>query len=90
MPPARRLERWPALLALFGCALLARAHAGDVEWPTHGGTYLEQRFAPLGEIDTDNVKRLGLQWFADFDTRRGQESTPLVVSGRLYVTTAWS
>ncbi len=29
-------------------------------------------------------------WFADFDTRRGQESTPLVVDGVLYVTTAWS
>jgi quinohemoprotein ethanol dehydrogenase len=87
---ARRLGLWPALLAPLSCALLARAQASDVDWPTHGGTYLEQRFSTLAEIDAGNVRRLGLQWFADFDTRRGQESTPLVIDGKLYVTTAWS
>ena len=33
---------------------------------------------------------LGLAWFADMDTARGQEATPLVMDGKLYLTTAWS
>ena len=33
---------------------------------------------------------LGLAWFADLDTARGQEATPLVIDGMLYVSTAWS
>ena len=36
------------------------------------------------------VGKLGLAWFADLDTRRGQEATPIVVDGVLYVSTAWS
>jgi quinohemoprotein ethanol dehydrogenase len=60
------------------------------QWMTTGRTYGEQRFSPLTKITADNVKQLGLAWFGDFDTRRGQESTPIVVDGTLYVTTAWS
>ncbi len=57
---------------------------------SHGRDYSEQRFSPLAKVDADNVAQLGLAWYADFDTRRGQESTPLVIDGRIYVTTAWS
>src|SRR5215468_3824724 len=60
------------------------------EWLTYGRTYDEQRFSPLAQINTGNVKDLGLAWFADLDTSRGQEATPLVIDGTLYVTTAWS
>ena len=70
-------------------ALLAAADDG-AEWLTHGRTYDEQRFSPLAQINTGNVKRLGLAWFADLDTARGQEATPLVIDGSLYITTAWS
>jgi quinohemoprotein ethanol dehydrogenase len=64
------------------------ANAG--QWMSHGRDYSEQRFSPLTKINADNVKQLGLAWFVDFDTRRGQESTPLIIDGVLYVTTAWS
>jgi quinohemoprotein ethanol dehydrogenase len=90
MSPGQALEHRLAVAALSGWALLSAAHASDVDWPTYGGTYLEQRFSPLTAIDSGNVKQLGLSWFGDFDTGRGQESTPLVVDGRMYVTTAWS
>src|SRR5688572_5314275 len=60
------------------------------QWMSHGRTYGEQRFSPLDEIDTTNVGKLALAWFADFDSRRGQEATPLVVDDVLYVSTAWS
>ena len=52
----------------------------------HGGTYREQRFSRLDQINDGNVSRLGLAWYFDFDTHRGQESTPLMVDGTLYVT----
>ncbi|MFO7325447.1 MAG: PQQ-binding-like beta-propeller repeat protein, partial [Pseudomonadota bacterium] len=59
-------------------------------WMTHGRTYSEQRFSPLDAINTENVGRLGLAWYADMDTNRGQEATPLMVDGVIYVSTAWS
>ena len=87
-------------LALAGCGrhgaeqvdgkriIEADKHAG--EWMTYGRTYSEQRFSPLDKINAGNVGRLGLAWYADLDTRRGQEGTPLMVDGVLYITTAWS
>ena len=60
------------------------------QWMSQGRDHNEQRFSPLTTINDKNVGQLGLAWFGDFDTRRGQESTPLVIDGVLYVTTAWS
>ena len=60
------------------------------DWPAHGRTAKEQRFSPLATIDKTNVARLGLDWFYEFDTRRGQQATPLVIDGIIYTTTAWS
>jgi alcohol dehydrogenase (cytochrome c)/quinohemoprotein ethanol dehydrogenase len=64
--------------------------AGAGEWLSTGRTYDEQRFSPLDRINTGNVKDLGLAWSADLDTARGQEATPLMIDGKLYVSTAWS
>src|SRR2546429_9313021 len=72
-----------------GEALLSAAD-DRTDWLTHGRTYDEQRFSPLDRINTGNVKNLGLAWFADLDTARGQEATPLVIDGTVYITTAWS
>ena len=72
----------------------ARITAADREpgnWMSYGRTYDEQRFSPLTQVDAGNAKRLGLAWSFDLDTaHRGQESTPLVVDGVMYVTGAWS
>ena len=67
-------------------------HAEDQagNWLTHGRTYSEQRFSPLNEINDRNAVKLGLAWYFDLDTNRGQEATPLVVDGVMYFTTAWS
>src|SRR6516165_5530578 len=84
---------WAADAAATGAvdrkALLAAADDRS-DWLTYGRTYDEQRFSPLEQINTNNVKNLGLAWFADLDTARGQESTPLVIDGTIYITTAWS
>jgi hypothetical protein len=60
------------------------------EWLTYGRTYDEQRFSPLKQINADTIGKLGVAWWAEFDTDRGQEATPLVADGVLYTTTAWS
>jgi len=71
----------------------ARILAADTEpgsWPTHGRTYSEQRYSPLTQIDSTSVGRLGLAWSYELKTGRGQQATPLVVDGVMYVTSAWS
>jgi PQQ-dependent dehydrogenase (methanol/ethanol family) len=56
----------------------------------HGGDYGEQRYSALKQINADNVSQLGLAWYADM-TERGQwQTTPIVVDGRIYITTPWS
>ncbi len=59
-------------------------------WLSHGRTYDEQRYSPLRQINESNIHRMGLDWFFDFETRRGMEATPLVVDGILYVSGSWS
>ena len=62
----------------------------NAEWLSYGRSYSEQRYSPLDQINTESVDELGLAWFHEFDTDRGQEATPIVVDGVLYTTTAWS
>ena len=59
-------------------------------WLSHGRTYDEQRFSPLEQVNTDNVNKLGLDWFFEFETHRGMEATPIVVDGVMFLTGAWS
>jgi glucose dehydrogenase len=57
-------------------------------WLMYARTYSEQRFSPLAQISADNIKQLGLAWYADLDSVRGQEATPLVIDGVMYVSVA--
>src|SRR5262245_29647283 len=99
------LQRMTAALAclpMFGAAQstgigkdvdatrILSAASNNAEWVTHARTYDEQRFSPLKQINQDSVKDLKLAWFFDLDTDRGQESTPLVIDGTMYFTSAWS
>jgi quinohemoprotein ethanol dehydrogenase len=60
------------------------------EWLTYGGTYDEQRHSTLTQINGETVSDLGVAWTYDLATNRGVESTPIVVDGVMYVTSAWS
>ncbi|WCT75373.1 PQQ-dependent dehydrogenase, methanol/ethanol family [Sphingomonas naphthae] len=60
------------------------------DWKTIGGSSKEQFYSSLSGINDSNVKSLGLAWYADFDTSRGQEANVVVVDGVLYTSTAWS
>jgi len=80
----------PAAPAPVDATRLSHADADTANWLTAGRTYDEQRFSPLDKINTETVKQLGLAWYLDLDTSRGQEATPLVVDGVMYSTSAWS
>ena len=69
---------------------LLEAEREPQNWLTHGGTYLEQRYSTLEQINVDTVPRLKPAWYFELDTNRGQEATPIVVDGLMYVSTAWS
>ena len=59
-------------------------------WLSYGRTYDEQRYSPLEQINKVTIDKVGLAWFADMTTSRGQEATPIVVDGALYISTSWS
>jgi PQQ-dependent dehydrogenase (methanol/ethanol family) len=81
----------PKAAAAVDAARLTAADSEPGNWMAPGRSYSEQHFSPLTKIDTDNVAQLGLAWSFDLDTaHRGQESTPLVIDGVMYVTSAWS
>jgi quinohemoprotein ethanol dehydrogenase len=71
-------------------ALRNAAKSGD-EWLTYGHDYAETHYSPLTQINTGNVKRLGLNWSWETDAREGGglEATPLMSNGVLYGTLTW-
>ncbi|MEM7500506.1 MAG: PQQ-dependent dehydrogenase, methanol/ethanol family [Pseudomonadota bacterium] len=71
-------------------ARIASADSEPHNWLAHGRDWHEQRFSPLRQINDETVSELGLAWYLDLDTNRGQEATPIVVDGILYSTSAWS
>jgi quinohemoprotein ethanol dehydrogenase len=76
--------------AVDGARLLA-ADSEPGAWMSYGRTYDEQRFSPLKAVNADNVGQLKLAWHDDLDAvHRAQESTPVVVDGVMYVTSAYS
>lgn len=79
-----------AAKALVTDADLKNAGSETSQWLTYNRSYKAQRFSPNAQINTENVNQLGLEWYADLDTKRGQEATPLVIDGKMYITTAWS
>ncbi|TAI67193.1 PQQ-dependent dehydrogenase, methanol/ethanol family [Bradyrhizobium sp. Leo170] len=60
------------------------------DWPTIGLDYAETRFSKLDQINTDNVKNLGLVWSYNLESSRGIEATPVVVDGIMYQSASWS
>src|SRR5688572_21452946 len=80
----------PGTAANIDDTRLLNAGKEPQNWLIYGGGWNEQHYSPLKSIDATNVSRLKPAWSFDFDTYRGQESTPLVVDGVMYVSSAWS
>jgi len=69
-------------------AKIARPDPGD--WLSNGRDYREQRFSPLSQINTGNVKSLGVAWEYRTWSVRGLEATPIVSNGVMFITLPWS
>jgi quinohemoprotein ethanol dehydrogenase len=87
---ARETKSQAAASASVSDTQIVQAESQPGNWLTYGRTYSEQRFSPLKQINDRNAARLGLAWYFDLDTHRGQEATPIVVDGVMYFSTAWS
>lgn len=89
-PDEGEMQAGPSGAAAVDGARIVGADSEPGNWMSHGRTYDEQRFSPLDKINADNASGLGLAWYYDLDTHRGQEATPIIVDGVMYVSTAWS
>ncbi len=70
------------------------ADAEPGQWLGLGRTYHADRFSPLTRLTVDNASQLGFAWESDARSHRGrvehgQEATPIVVDGVLYVSGPW-
>ena len=72
-------------------ALKNAGKTGD-DWLTYGGNYAEWHYSQLKQIDTTNVKRLGLAWTWATESPAGAnvETTPLVANGVMYGSLGWN
>jgi PQQ-dependent dehydrogenase (methanol/ethanol family) len=80
---------WLGLVAMAVVATPARAQGN---WSTYGGTDWNQRWSTLARIPTANVRRLVPRMIFQTGTSKlgSLETTPIVVDGRMYVTTPYS
>jgi alcohol dehydrogenase (cytochrome c) len=64
--------------------------ASAANWLTYGGSYDNQRYSRLAQVDTSNASRLALAWTYETGVPLSFETTPVVVNGVMYLTTAGS
>ena len=89
-----RVTRFTSWAVVAGLAVgAASVSAQDLEtmsknanqWVMTGRTYDLQRYSPLNQVTTSNVKNLHVAWTMSTGTLRGHEGNPLVVGSTMYV-----
>lgn len=65
---------------------LERAASEPGNWMMYGGSYTNQRYSGLRQINRDNAKKLQQVWVVQNQAPGAWESNPLVVDGIMYVT----
>ncbi len=92
---------WMVLLGAL-CSAYAQNNPGkkaETDWPAYGNDPGGMRYSPLRQIDASNVAKLHVAWtFHTHDVsdgsegrrRSGLETTPILVDGTLYLTTAFN
>jgi len=96
-------EKSSALVVIFSLTLVSSVALGQVssnaEWPNYGNDPGGMRFSRLTQINRDNVADLKLVWVYHTEDisygsggrkRSGLETTPILVDGTLYITTAFN
>jgi quinoprotein glucose dehydrogenase len=82
------------LLAACTASQDEKNNKAGADWPVYGGNNFGNRYSPLQQIDTSNVKQLAVAWTyhtgENVDTsQRGREiqCQPIIVNGIMYGTT---
>jgi len=92
------MKRITLLLSMAVVASTSGVYAQEIGWRSYGGDPGGTRYSPLNSIDTDNVGQLELAWTyrtgelgqgADDSDDMTFQSTPILVEGMLYVSTAF-
>jgi PQQ-dependent dehydrogenase (methanol/ethanol family) len=73
--------------AVLMSAGLSSAESGN-EWTIYGGDYANTRYSTLDQINKTNVKDLKVAWIHSLGSTHSQENTPLVIDGKMYVSTS--
>ena len=60
------------------------------DWAYYGRDYTNQRFSPLAEINTGNVKNLKLAWRYKTGKSATFQTSPIIVDGVMYITTPFN
>jgi len=63
---------------------------GNHDWAYYGRDYTNQRFSPLAEINTANVKSLKLAWRYKTGKSATFQTSPIIVDGFMYITTPFN
>lgn len=71
-------------------ARMKAAGTDSANWIIHGRDYTNQRFSPLDQINTGNVKKLAPKWIYQSGVIGTFSATPLVADGVMYVSTPFS
>ena len=79
------------LVLVSGASSARQADTGFVNWTNFGNTVDQNRYSTVGQITPSNVTQLGRVFIADLNQfvpgiGKGQQSYPIVVDGRVYVT----
>jgi quinohemoprotein ethanol dehydrogenase len=93
----------PSLATEVAADLKSCCMPGDKDYPTHSGNLGNQGYSALTQINHDNIKRLGPVWRTHVSAAppttpittparpgtndRGQQTTPIVVEGVIYLDT---
>jgi glucose dehydrogenase len=81
------------LLLATSCALIntssdqadAAKQSNELQWPSYGRDYSNQRYSPATQINRDNVKQLALAWQYNSGVKATLQATPIVSNGVIYL-----
>jgi len=81
-------KRFNFSLALAILLVSHIAMAQNTDWTQYGKDGSNQRYSELTGINTSNVKNLKMAWAQSLGVLDGQEATPVVANGVIYVSTS--
>jgi alcohol dehydrogenase (cytochrome c) len=86
-PPTHRVWARVRASVAVSDAMMRGAEAARSDWLLHGRTYANDRYSPLAQIDTGNVRSLTPVAIVQTGMMAPFETTPVVVHGVMYLTT---